>query len=98
MAALAEQADVDVLVVAKINEMDDRMLPGSGNFRDSNVYVEVLAVADLYIYKKDGDKFLHDKLRVRETKELGNYEKPRETIRWALSKLVNTMENRPIIR
>lgn len=28
---------------------------------------------------------------------MGNYEKPQETIKWELSKLVNQMENRPII-
>lgn len=28
---------------------------------------------------------------------MGNYDKPAETIKWQLSKLVNTMENKPII-
>ena len=51
----------------------------------------------MFVYKKDGDKFLKKKLRERELKEIGTVEHPEETIKWELSKLVNTMEGRPII-
>ncbi len=98
LAALAEKSQVEVLVVAKVYDMDDYLISSGFGWRDdSETYVRVEAVADLYVYKKDGDKFLQKKLREREIKDLGNYEKPQETIKWALCKLVNTMEGRPII-
>lgn len=96
MEALAEKSKVDVLVVARVYEMDETMLSG-GFFRDQETYVRVVADADLYVYKKNGDKFLKKKLRERQLRDLGNYDKPEETIKWELSKLVNTMEGRPII-
>ncbi|MDO4921300.1 MAG: hypothetical protein Q4E64_05690 [Phascolarctobacterium sp.] len=96
MEALAEKSKVDVLVVARVYEMDETMLSG-GFFRDQETYVRVVADADLYVYKKDGAKFLKKKLRERQLRDLGNYDKPEETIKWELSKLVNTMEGRPII-
>ena len=98
LAALAEKSQVDVLVVAKVYDMNDYIITsGWGWGDDHDTYVRVEADADLYVYKKDGDKFLQKKLRENAIKDLGNYEKPQETINWALSKLVNTMEGRPII-
>lgn len=96
MEALAEKSKVDVLVVARVYEMDETMLSG-GFFRDRETYVRVVADADLYVYKKDGAKLLKKKLRERQLRDLGNYDKPEETIKWELSKLVNTMEGRPVI-
>lgn len=98
MAALAEKSKVDVLVVARIYEMDERMVHGwFGRFEDNETYVEVEASADFFIYKKDGDKFLKKRLREREINELGNSENPRELVKWALSDIVNDMEGRPRI-
>lgn len=97
LQALAEKSRVDVLVVARIYALDETMVSGWGFRLDNETYMRVEASADLYVYKKDGDKFLKKKLRERGLRELGNYEKPEETIKWQLSKLVNTMENRPII-
>lgn len=96
MEALAEKSKVDVLVVARVYEMDETMVSG-GFFRDRETYVRVVADADLYVYKKDGAKLLKKKLRERQLRDLGNYDKPEETIKWELSKLVNTMEGRPVI-
>ena len=48
-------------------------------------------------YKKDGNKFLKKRLRENELKDLGNYDKPAETIKWDLANLVNKMEGRPRI-
>lgn len=99
LAALAEKSNVDVLVVAQIYDMDDSLVSnGFGWHEDSGTYVRVEASADLYVYKKEGNKFLQSKLRERDIRDIGNYEKPQITIKWALSKLVNTMEGRPIIR
>lgn len=95
LAAIAEQSQVEVLVVARIYAMDEEMVT---SFRlDHETYMRVEASADLLVYKKDGDKFLKKRLRERELRDLGNYDKPEYTIKWELSKLVNTMENRPII-
>ena len=73
------------------------LVPSMGFRDDDDTYVNTSACADLFVYKKDGDKFLKKKLRERELKEIGTVEHPEETIKWELSKLVNTMEGRPII-
>ncbi len=96
---LSEQAkknSMDAIVIVVLYDMDETILSSVGGF-NTGPYVNVVAIADLYAYKKDGDKFLQSKVRERAIKDLGNYEKPQETIRWALSKLVNTIEGRPII-
>lgn len=98
MAALTEKSKVDVLVVARVYELDEYLVSGGLGFRDDfETYVRTSACADLLVYKKDGEKFLQKKLRERHLRDMGNAEHPEETIKWELSKLVNTMENRPII-
>ena len=97
LQALTEKSKVDVLVVARIYALDETMVNGWGFRFDNDTYMRVIAFADLYVYKKDGDKFLKRRVRENGVHELGNYEKPEETIKWQLSKLVNTMENKPII-
>lgn len=97
LAALAEKSKMDVLVVARIYEMDETLVSGWGFRFDHDTYVRVVADADLFVYKKDGNKLLKKRVRESGLREMGNYEKPAETIKWQLSKLVNTMENKPII-
>ncbi len=97
LSALAEKSKMDVLVVARIYEMDESLVSGWGFRFDNDTYVRVAASADLFVYKKDGNKFLKKRVRESGLREMGNYEKPAETIKWQLSKLVNTMENKPII-
>lgn len=98
MSALAEKSKVDVLVVVRIYSMDERIVNGwAGSWEDNDSYVLVEAIADFYVYKKDGNKFLKKRLRERDIKDMGNYEKPEETIKWALSDIVNDMEGRPRI-
>lgn len=97
LQALAEKSKVDVLVVARIYELDEYIVTSMIFREDNDNYVRTSACADLFVYKKDGDKFLKKKLRERELKEIGNVEHPEETIKWELSKIVNTMEGRPII-
>lgn len=97
LAALAEKSKIDVLVVARIYEMDETLVSGWSMRFDYDTYVRVAASADLFVYKKDGNKFLKKRVRESGLREMGNYEKPAETIKWQLSKLVNTMENKPII-
>lgn len=97
LAAFAEKSKMDVLVVARIYEMDESLVSGWGFRFDHDTYVRVVADADLFVYKKDGNKLLKKRVRESGLREMGNYEKPAETIKWQLSKLVNTMENKPII-
>lgn len=97
LAALAEKSKVDVLVVARVYELDEYIVPSLSLREDNDTYVKTSACADLFVYKKDGNKFLKKKLRERELREIGNVEHPEETIKWELSKIVNTMEGRPII-
>lgn len=97
LAALAEKSKTDVLVVARIYEMDETLVSGWSMRFDNDTYVRVVADADLFVYKKDGNKLLKKRVRESGLREMGNYEKPAETIKWQLSKLVNTMENKPII-
>ena len=97
LQALAEKSKVDVLVVARIYELDEYIVTSMIFREDNDTYVRTSACADLFVYKKDGDKFLKKKLRERELKEIGTVEHTEETIKWELSKLVNTMEGRPII-
>ena len=97
LQALAEKSKVDVLVVARIYELDEYIVTSMIFREDNDTYVRTSACADLFVYKRDGDKFLKKKLRERELKEIGTVEHPEETIKWELSKLVNTMEGRPII-
>lgn len=97
LAALAEKSKMDVLVVARIYEMDETLVSGWSMRFDNDTYVRVAASADLFVYKKDGNKLLKKRVRESGLREMGNYEKPAETIKWQLSKLVNIMENKPII-
>ena len=97
LAALAEKSKMDVLVVARIYEMDESLVSGWGFRFDHDTYVRVVADADLFVYKKDGNKLLKKRVRESGLRDMGNYDKPAETIKWQLSNLVNTMENKPII-
>ena len=97
LQALAEKSKVDVLVVARIYELDEYIVTSMIFREDNDTYVRTSACADLFVYKKDGNKFLKKKLRERELKEIGNVEHPEETIKWELSKIVNSMEGRPNI-
>ena len=97
LSSLAEKSKMDVLVVARIYEMDESLVSGWGFRFDHDTYVRVVADADLFVYKKDGNKLLKKRVRESGLREMANYDKPAETIKWQLSKLVNTMENKPII-
>ena len=97
LAALAEKSKMDVLVVARIYEMDETLVSGWSMRFDNDTYVRVAASADLFVYKKDGNKLLKKRVRESGLRDMANYDKPAETIKWQLSKLVNTMENKPII-
>lgn len=97
LAKAAAKCGADVVVVARINTLTEKIV-NSGLFDDGDTDVFIEISADLMVYKKEGAKLLKQPLRKRGRYESGNYEAPEETVKWELSKLVNTMENRPIIR
>ena len=53
LAALAEKSKMDVLVVARIYEMDESLVSGWGFRFDNDTYVRVAASGDLFVYKID---------------------------------------------
>ena len=97
LKALADESKVDVLVIVKVYDMNDTIVSGFSSREDDGPFVLVELSADLYVYKKDGDKLLKKRLRERELKDIGNYERPQVTIKWDLANLVNKMEGRPKI-
>lgn len=97
LANISNEVSADVLVVVRIYDLEERFVTSFGFNRDHETYVNVRNYADLLVYKKEENKFLKKRLRENKLREIGNYEHPEETIKWELSKLVNTMENRPII-
>ena len=97
LKALADESKVDVLVIVKVYDMNDTIVSGFSSREDDGPFVLVELSADLYVYKKDGDKLLKKRLRERELKDMGNYERPQVTIKWDLANLVNKMEGRPKI-
>ena len=97
LKALSDESKVDVLVIVKVYDMNDTIVSGFSSREDDGPFVLVELSADLYVYKKDGDKLLKKRLRERELKDMGNYERPQVTIKWDLANLVNKMEGRPKI-
>lgn len=99
MQSLAEQNKVDVLVVARIYDTSEVTVPSFGGFYNDyhETYTRVTCFADLHCYNKDKNKLLTKRLRDRFVTDNNAYEKPQDTVKWQLSKLVNTMEGRPII-
>ena len=97
LKSLADESKVDLLVIVKVYDMNDTIVSGFSSREDDGPFVLVELSADLYVYKKDGDKLLKKRLRERELKDMGNYERPQVTIKWDLANLVNKMEGRPKI-
>ena len=97
LKSLADESKVDVLVIVKVYDMNDTIVSGFSSREDDGPFVLVELSADLYVYKKGGDKLLKKRLRERELKDMGNYERPQVTIKWDLANLVNKMEGRPKI-
>ena len=97
LKALADESKMDVLVIVKVYDMNDTIVSGFSSREDDGPFVLVELSADMYVYKKDGNKLLKKRFREREIKDMGNYDRPQETIKWALANLVNKMEGRPKI-
>lgn len=95
---LAEQNKVDVLVVARIYDVRETYESSFINIWDGpESRTRVTCYADLHCYRADSKKLLSKRIRESFAAESGSYEKPEDTVRWQLSKLVNTMEGLPVI-
>lgn len=97
MNGLAEANKVDVLVLAQIYQTSEEIVPRMFDRYGPSTVIRVTCFADLYCYRKDNNKLLKKILRDRFVTDNNAYDKPQETVKWQLSKLVNTMEGRPII-
>lgn len=98
MRKIAEEIPAEAVVLVIVHDMYEQMVQGMfWRNEDSSTYVKTVLNADIYVYRKDGDKFSKKRIRENEIKELGNQTAPEETMKWAISKQVNLMENRPII-
>lgn len=96
LAWAAEQAQVEGIVVLRIYEMDQRYVPYMGLRRDDEL-VRTAAVADMLVYRKTGNKFQQKKLREVSVKPLGEADAPQFTIKWTLSRLLQTFEGKEVI-
>lgn len=101
LATLAAKHELAALVLVRVWSLDERLVHryyGYWRDFDNETYVELDVDVDLYVYKTKTDSLLKKRVRQHELRELGNYDVPVETVKWALSDLVNKMENRPLIR
>lgn len=98
MRKIAEEIPAEAVVLVIVHDMYEQMVQEMfWRNKDSSTYVKTVLNADIYVYRRDGDKFSKKRIRENEIKELGNQTAPEETMKWAISKQVNLMENRPII-
>ena len=98
MRKIAEELPAEAVVLVIVHDMYEKMVQGMiWRNEDGSTYVRTVLNADIYVYRKDGDRFSKKRIRENELRELGNQTAPEETMKWAISKQVNLMENRPII-
>lgn len=98
---IAEKSNCDVVTLMVVKEMSEYIIHSMGGGGDDwdgpESYVRVDTAADLYVYKKDGDKLLKSIVYDSNTTDLSLETPPETVIRYAMRKLVNKMENRPQI-
>lgn len=94
---MAEDIPAEAVVLVMVHRMDQHLVQGFFWRGDHDTYVRTILDADIYVYRKTGDKFSKKRVRTNDIKELGNASVPEDDLKWAISKQVNLMENRPII-
>lgn len=95
---IADEIPAEAVVLVVVHTMYEQIVQGfMWRNEDGSTYVRTVLNADIYVYRKDGDRFSKKRIRENELRELGNQTSPEETMKWAISKQVNLMENRPII-
>lgn len=95
---IADEIPAEAVVLVVVHNMYEQIVQVfMWRNEDGSTYVRTVLNADIYVYRKDGDRFSKKRIRENELRELGNQTSPEETMKWAISKQVNLMENRPII-
>ena len=99
---IAAKTNCDVVNLMVINDMSEEILHSMGGggpdgWDGPEEYIRVWTAANLYVYKKDGDKLLRENIQDSNTSDLSLEIKPETVIKYAMRKLVNKMENRPQI-
>lgn len=98
MQELALKTEQDVLVIANIRAMNVIQIPTNHFWDNHDDYFRVTTIADLYVYHKENDRFSKKELWQDDVKAYGGFDQPEYTIKWALSKLINTNEGVPVIQ
>lgn len=97
MGDMAEKAGVDVLIVMPVYGCDYHMIQSFNPWDGGETKYFTDARCQIFIYKKDGDKFSKKNINERGIKEFSGDYNPVDIIKWALCKQVNIMEGRPVI-
>ena len=99
MQSIAEEAQLEALVLVMVDDLDSYMVNGFFGFRNDfdDTYIETIANADIYVYRHDGNRFSKKEVYERDVEPMGNQKDPVDIMKWAICKQVNLMEGRPII-
>lgn len=99
MKSIAEEAQIEALVLVLVDDLDSYMVNRFFGFRNDfdDTYIETIANADIYVYRHDGNRFSKKEVYERDVEPMGNQKDPVDIMKWAICKQVNLMEERPII-
>lgn len=99
MKSIAEEAQIEALVLVMVDDLDSYMVNRFFGFHDDfdDTYIETIANADIYVYRHDGNRFSKKEVYERDVEPMGNQKDPVDIMKWAICKQVNLMEGRPII-
>jgi biopolymer transport protein ExbD len=99
LAGAAETMGADVVGLIVVNDMREYLVQSFFMDWDDGpeTYLRVITSADLYMYKRDGDKFKKKKLRKVETTDISLAVSPYKEIQYAMSDLARSFEGLPLI-
>jgi hypothetical protein len=99
LAGAAETMGADVVGLIVVNDMREYFVQSLFMDWDDGpeTYLRVITSANLYMYKKDGDKFKQKKLRKVETTDISLAVSPYKEIQYAMSDLARSFEGLPLI-
>ncbi len=93
---ISAQIPAQVVVILAVNRMEEQLVHSWGFlWHDAgDVLQQVIASADIYVYKTENDKMLVKKLRYFETEDIPISTPASDVIKYELRRLVNNMEGR----
>ncbi len=99
LAAAADAMGADVVAVTVVNAMQEYYVqPFFLDWDDGpETYIQAVTSANLYLYKKDGDKFRKKSVRKVETQDIALTVHPYVEIQHALSDFARSFEGLPLI-